>query len=112
MVDYRSIFIMSIPLALCAVLYMLFGLNLDNLVTSFESLEPLIFMAVCYIIIYYFELLSRNFLFAFVPTFLIFMSYVYLGFAGFLGCAFFIAIVLSILRSTNKLPRINIENNR
>jgi hypothetical protein len=109
MVNYKSIFILSMPLIFCAAVYMLFGFNLDNLVTSFRSLEFLIFMTVCFLIIYHFELLLRNFLYAFVPTFLFGISYVFLGFVGFLGCAVFIAIVLSVLRSMNKLPKVNNE---
>jgi hypothetical protein len=92
------------PLILFAVVYMIFGFNLNDLVASFEYL---IFMVICYSIIYYFELLSRSFLYSFVPTFLILLSYVFLGFAGFLGCAVFIAIVLSILQNMNKLPKVN-----
>ena len=104
MVDYKSVLLLSMPLVLFAVFYMLVGFHPDDLVASFESM---IFIVVVYNIIYYFDLLSRSFLYAFMPCFLFIGSYAFFGFAGFLGCSILIAIVLSILRSMNKLPKVN-----
>lgn len=105
MVDFKSVFLLSMPLILFAVVHMFFGFNLHDFLVAF--FEYMVVFVILYILIYYFELLSRSFLYAFVPIFLISLSHIFFGFAGFLGCVIFIAIVLSILRSMNKLPKVN-----
>jgi hypothetical protein len=63
-----------------------------------------IFIIVASSIIHYFDLLSGNFFYAFVPCFLLGISDILFGLAGFFGCVVFIVIVLSVLRYFNRLP--------